>query len=144
MFKNVLLSNPTLAIKTGSSAVVKHNAFQFLSNWVLKIKGAGDAPALSGSIADDYKMVCALYITASGTLAWDYSDAIALADDVKVNEVITQKRALRGAEGLLVGFVVIINETWSAFTLNTTALDVANSTVYYVNAYGLTKQEDTL
>lgn len=111
MFKNVLLKTPNLAIKAGSSALVKHDAFQFLSNGVLKVKTAGDAPALSGTIADDYKKVCALYITAGGTLAWDYSDAIALADDVKVNEVITQKRQLRGTEGLLVGFVVIINET---------------------------------
>lgn len=47
MFKNVLLSNPTLAIKAGSSAVVKHNAFQYLANGVLKTKAAGDAPALS-------------------------------------------------------------------------------------------------
>jgi hypothetical protein len=44
----------------------------------------------------------------------------------------------------LVGFVVIINETGSAFTLGTTALDVANSTVYYYNAFGLTKQDETL
>lgn len=144
MFKNVILSTPTLAIKTGSSALVKHAAFQYLANGVLKVKTAGDAPALSGSIADDYKMVCALYITASGTLSWDYSDAIALADDIKVNEVITQKRQLRGTEGLLVGFVVIINETGSAFTLGTTALDVANSTVYYYNAFWLTKQTETL
>lgn len=144
MFKNVLLKTPNLAIKAGSSAVVKHDAFHFLVNGVLKAKAAGDAPALSGSIADDYKMVCALYITASGTLAWDYSDAIALATDINVNQVIAQKRQLRGTEGLLVGFIVIINETGSAFTLGTTALDVANSTVYYTSAFGLTAQDETL
>lgn len=144
MFKNVLLSTPTLAIKTGSSPTVKHVAFQYLVNGVLTVKAAGDAPALSGSIADDYKMVCALYITSAGTLAWDYSDAIALADDINVNQVIAQKRSLRGTEGILVGFVVIINETGSAFTLGTTALDVSNSTVYYYNAFGLTKQDETL
>jgi len=144
MFKNVLTKNPNLAIKTGSSALVKHDAFQFLYNGVLYAKGAGDAPALSGSIADDYKMVCALYITTAGTLAWDYSDAIALATDINVNKVIQQKRSLAGTEGLLVGWVVIINETGSAFTLGTTALDVANSTVYYANAFGLTAQDDVL
>lgn len=144
MFKNVLLANPTLAIKAGSSAVVKHNAFQFLVNGVLTVKAAGDAPALSGTIADDYKKVCALYITDAGTLAWDYSDSITLASDINVNDVITQKRSLRGTEGLLVGFVVIINETGSTFTLGTTALDVANSTVYYYNAFGLTQQDNTL
>lgn len=89
-------------------------------------------------------MVCALYITTAGTLAWDYSDAIALATDINVNKVIQQKRSLAGTEGLLVGWIVIINETNSAFTLGTTALDVANSTVYYANAYGLTEQDEVL
>jgi hypothetical protein len=45
---------------------------------------------------------------------------------------------------MLVGWVVIINETASAFTLGTTALDVANSTVYYASAFGLTAQDDVL
>jgi hypothetical protein len=102
MFKNVITKNPNLVIKTGSSALVKHDAFQFLYNGVLYAKGAGDAPALAGSIADDFKMVCALYITTGGTLAWDYSDPIALATAVDVNKVIQQKRSLYATEGLLV------------------------------------------
>lgn len=144
MFKNVICKNPNLAIKTGSSALVKHDAFHYLINGKEYPKTAGDAPALSGSIADDYKMVCVLYITAAGTLSWDYSDAIALADDINVNQVIAQKRSLRGTEGIVVWWVTIINETGSAFTLWTTALDVASSTVRYSNAHGLTKQDETL
>lgn len=144
MFKNTITKNPNLAIKTSSSAVVKHDAFQFIYSGVVYAKGAGDAPALSGSIADDFKMVCALYITTDGTLSWDYSDPIALATPINVNTAIQQKRSLAGTEGILVGWVVIINETGSAFTLGTTALDVANSTVYYANAFWLTEQSDVL
>lgn len=116
MFKNVILANPTLAIKTGSSALAKHNAFQYLVNGKLKVKGAGDAPALTSTISDDYKKVYFLYIDGAGTLTWDVSDPIALADDININALREQKLSLRDAGGLLVGWVVVINETGSTFT----------------------------
>lgn len=140
MINNGLLTTPTLAIKTGTSPTVAHAAFRYNVNGVLKAKGAGDAPALAGTVADDFKLVCALYITAAGTLVWEYSDPIALADDVDVRKAAQSKRSLLGTEGILVGYVVVINETGSVFTLATTALDVANSTVYYINAFGVLEQ----
>lgn len=140
MINNWLLTTPTLAIKTGSSALVKHVAFRYAVGGVLKAKTAGDAPALSGTIADDFKMVCALYINAAGTLSWDYSNPIALATDIDLKKAGQTGRSLLGTEGILVGYVVIINETGSAFTLGTTALDAASTTVYYVDAFGVLEQ----
>lgn len=140
MLNNWILANPTLAIKTSSSAVVKHSAFQYVVNGVLKVKTAGDAPALSGTIADDYSKVCALYITADGTLSWDYSESVALADDIEIKKLVQAKRSLDGAEGILVGWVIITNETGSTFTGGTTALDTVSLTVYYHNAFGILEQ----
>lgn len=145
MFKNVLLANPTLAIKTGSSALAKYSAFSYLANGVFKTVAAADAPALSGAVlATAYTRVAILYITAWGTLAWDYSDDVANTADLDLNKIVTQKRSLRGTEGVLVGYVIIKNATGSNFTPGTTALDTASLTVTYINAYGLTEQEKAL
>lgn len=145
MFKNVLLANPTLAIKTSSSALVKYSAFSYLANGVFKTVAAADAPALSGSVlATAYTRVAILYITAWGTLAWDYSDDVANTADLNIVKLAAQKRALRGTEWLLVGYVVIKNATGSNFTPGTTALDTASLTVTYINAYGLTPQDETV
>lgn len=144
MFKNVILSNPTLVIKAGSSALAKHSAFQYLYRGVLTVKAAWDCPALTGTTADDYKRVYFLYINDGGTLSWDVSEQVPLATNIDINELRRNKLALDDEGQLLVGWLVVINETAANFVGWTTALDVANSTVYYHNVYGLVEQDTVL
>lgn len=144
MFKNTLLSNPTFVIKAGSSALAKHSAFQALINGKLVVKGAADLPAITSTIADDFKKVYFFYMNAAGTVTIDASDAVALAADIEINTLRNNELALRDAGGVLLGWVVVINESGSTFTGGTTALDAANVTTYYHNAFGLTPQDVAL
>jgi len=126
--------------------MAKHAAFQYTINNKFYTKAAADCPALTGtSIADDKARVFTVTIDTAGTTAIYASDEVdfdANFDLSKlVNETINSSSAVSSGE-LPVGFIVVINETGSAFTGGTTALDAANVTTYYINNFGVVNWVD--
>lgn len=97
MFKNVLLSTPTLAIKAGGSALAKYSAFQYLYNGVLKTAAAADCPALSGVTTTAYSRVYFFYINAAGTVTVDVSDQVLTSADLNINQLRNNELSLRDA-----------------------------------------------
>jgi len=144
--KNVLLSTPTLAIKAWSSALAKHSAFQYLLNWAFYAKAAADCPALTGTIADDYGAIYTFTINSSGTTAVYKSAAFAKTAAFNLGNLYKANfqgatNALLGTGEVIIGWLVVINDSGSTFTGGTTALDTASVTTYYINAFGLTPQD---
>lgn len=141
MFKNVLIDNPTLAGTAVTTPSV--SAFRYLSWGILRSKGSGACPAITGNnIASGNARVFALYINDAGTFTWDASDEFVNTAPINLNTVVSNKRNLRGSEGILVGYMII--SCAAAFTAGTTNLNAANITTTYVNAYGLTQQDDSI
>lgn len=141
MFKNVLIDNPTLAGTAVTTPSV--SAFRYVSGGVLRSKWAWACPAITGSdIASGNARVFALYINEAGTFTWDASDQFVNTAPINLTTVAANKRNLRGNEGILVGFMII--SCAAAFTAGTTNLNAANITTTYINAYGLTQQDDGL
>ena len=153
--ENTIFKDVGLAIKTTSSPIVKFaNSFVAKAGGILSaVKAAGDCPGLEASLAaggaastnlaDDKVRVYTLFAAVSPTdgaitLSWRHSadfgltDVIQFCEDVNLgNKDDDMKYKAR------VGFVIIKNETGSAFVPGTTALDTANLTVTYISALGV-------
>lgn len=99
----------------------------------MQLVAAGDCPALAGgNLATAYTRVCMLEVdTTTGTDAWKYSSDIANGA-LSISDFPTLD-----VGNVLIGFVIIYNATGSNFVPATTALDVANLTVTYVQATDL-------
>ena len=120
----------TLVIKAGSSAIVKSSsAIACLVNGISVTKTANtDMAALVGTIATLKSAAWAFYVDSAGTLttsaktadADNATAAAALLPDIPAGK-------------LQLGYVVVVNGTAADFIGGTTALDVALSTVTYVN-----------
>lgn len=136
--KNVALASAGMAIKTSSSALAKTvNAFNYtIDGNIIGAKGAGDLPALTGiNVADGYTTCITVSINSSGTFSLTESIADQLTSGLTGIFPISALGVVP-AGNALVGYIVIKNATGSVFTGGTTALDVSNLTVTYLNAVG--------
>lgn len=145
-FKNVVLTTPTLAIKAGSSALAKHSAFQFLCNGLFYAKGAADCPALTGTIPDDYGVIYTFTVDSAGTTAIYRSDTFAKTAAFNFSNLFKEQfqdgtNALLWTNEVIIGWLVLINDSGSNFVGGTTALDTASVTTYYINNFGLSPQD---
>lgn len=128
-----MLSNAGLAIKAGSSAIVKAGtAFAALAAGSPVHKAANtDMAALVGTLATAKSAVWAFYIDAAGTLTTSAKSADAASDAAAI--------ALLPAtpdDKAMIGFILVNNATGSNFVGGTTALDTASLTVTYFNTTG--------
>jgi len=134
-FSLQFLINPTLAIKTGSSALVKSsNAFQVLvANTVVNV-AASDMPALTGTIPTAYTSTYAFQVDSAGALTVVKGNNVLTATGLSLSDLPATDR-----NKVTIGLVTVVNATGSTFTGGTTALDTASLTVYYsnVNVSGL-------
>ena len=155
---NQCLANPGLAINAGSATIVKYaNTFTFKANGRLSpsITSAA-APALTGatlvapypngtastvgSLATGYQRTYTLIgtlaingtATVTPTFSWFVSpDTVNNTDVANVGTVYNPNQSNQ----CVIGYVVVNNNTGSAFVPGTTALDASNLTVTYVNNY---------
>lgn len=151
--ENCVLKNPGLAIKTGSSALVKYaNTFAAKANGIISVDTTtADAPALSASkgvnnvassnLADDYQRVYTLLASVNATTgvitcSWVHGNDFAVGRAPKTSDINFGNPENDDEKKAIVGFVVVKNETGSAFVPGTTALDVGSLTVQYIDAYG--------
>lgn len=165
---NNCTSNPGLAIKTGSSTVVKFaNTFFFKVNGRAMYIAAADAPALTtatrvlpypngtpvavGSLAFDdgtvdastascrvYTLVATSAQTEAGTVTMSW---LAGADFPKHRQALTSDFAQPNASNqVAVGWLYIKNESSALFVPGTTALDAAGITTVYTNNYAQSGQ----
>jgi len=131
---NVALDSAVLAIKAGSNADAKSNAFLYrIGGEVYKSAALAtiDLSASSGTLAlaDDNVACIAVDINAAGTVSTTVGTHVASTD------IADAKQPLLAADKARIGYIFVLNETASAFTIGTTVLDVANSTVMYVNCF---------
>lgn len=127
--ENQILINPTLAIKTGSSPIVKSsNDFLYTLNGSVYAKAASDMSAIPGTLATAYKKAYAFVIDSSGTITTVAGTAVSTS-----SAITSADMPVVPLNKTLIGLVVIVNATGSTFTGGTTALDTSNLTVYYTN-----------
>lgn len=130
-----IMINPNLQIKTASSPTVKsNNAFAYKIANKIYTKAAGDMPALTGTIADVSSAIYKFVINAAWTISVEKSD-----DVLNTSNLDTVNFAVDNEQGFghddweaVVGYVMIVNTSWGAFTWGTTALDAAWIAAYYI------------
>ena len=117
---NRLLNSGGLAIKAGSSAVVKTvNTVKVLVDGVLVSKAAADMAALVGTVAHDAFNVWVFTVNAAGTLASHQGTAGATLAEVVFPEITDGQVCL--------GFVIINPTGTGTFTGGSSALDGATT-----------------
>jgi len=131
----VVMTKAGLAIKTGSSAVVKAgSAILAMINGALVRKAANtDMAALAGTLATAKSAAWAFYIDASGTLTASAKTADSASHDAALALVPAAPAGLAQ-----IGIVVVDNATGSNFVGGTTALDTGSLTVTYYDTIGAT------
>lgn len=151
--ENCALKAAGLAIKTGSSALVKYaNTFAVKANGIISVDTTtADAPALSTSkgvnnaassnLADDYQRVYTLLAAVNATTGvitctWVHGDDFAVGRAPKTSDINFGNPENDDEKKAIVGFVIIKNETAADFVPGTTALDTGSLTVQYIDAYG--------
>ena len=151
--ENACLKAPGLAIKEGSSAVAKYaNTFAVKANGNISVDtSTADAPGLedskgprdaaSSNIADDYQRVYTLLAavnvtTGVITCTWVHGSDFAIGRVAKTSDINFGNAENDDELKAVVGFIVITNETGAVFIPGTTVLDVANTTVQYIDNYG--------
>jgi len=151
--ENVCLKAPGLAIKAGGSAVVKYaNTFAVKANSSISVDTTtADCPGLATSkginnvatsnIADDYQRVYTLLAavnvtTGVITCTWVHGADFAIGRAAKMSDINFGNPENDDELKAVVGFVVIKNETAAVFIPGTTVLDIALSTVQYIDNYG--------
>lgn len=155
---NVCVSAPGLAIHGSASTVVKYaNTFQFKSNGRLSDSiTTADAPGLDkatliapypGGVASKpgalaagfyriYTLVADLPQTGAETPTVTYSWLSSADFDETADQPNLDNAALPDkATSCAIGFVIVVNDTTSAFTPGTTALDASNLNVTYMDNY---------
>ena len=116
LFRSQLLKSGTLAIKAGSSAVVKNtNACTYLINGKLVQKAASDMAALSGTVTNATFNVYCFYADSAGSLTSAMGTAGATLATVVFPAIPVGKCQL--------GFVIINPTGTGNFVGGTTALD---------------------
>ena len=137
-FAEQLLINPTLAIKTGGSALVKSsNAFTCVVGGKIIAKAAGDMPALTGTIPTAYTSAYSFFIDTAGTITVVKGNNVLTTDGLTTSDLFPQDSTTglssKPDGKLCIGMIVVVNAIGSTFTGGTTALDTASLTVYYSN-----------
>lgn len=132
-YSSLALSSAGLAIKAGSSAIVKTgaSAAYFLANGVLqKISAATDMAALSGTVTNAKFNVYCFFIDTAGTVTSQMGTEGATLAAVKFPQFPLKKA--------LIGFVIINPTGTGNFVGGTTALDDATvvPNAVYVNPLG--------
>ena len=128
--KNQFVLTPaTLVIKAAEGVVPKStSAFSVLVAGVVQSKSANtDMAALSGTLATAKACLFVFYIDSAGTLT-----TVKTSDEAAAIAAIAALPALP-ANKVRIGYLVVANATGSNFVGGTTALDVADLTVTYVN-----------
>jgi hypothetical protein len=151
--KNCMMTAPGLAIKTGSSALVKHsNTLMCKANGIIGTPLAtADCPALSTSLGRNGAAITniptlkARYFTLLATvnqttsaivLSWVHGDDFSEITDIGRTKYINDRNLTDMKNVVVVGYVCIINGTAADFIPGTTLLDVALSAVVYQDAFG--------
>lgn len=151
--ENVCLKSPGLAIKAGGNAVVKYaSTFAIKANGVISVDTTtADAPGLEDSlgrlgvatsdIADDFQRIYTLLgavnkTTGVITFTWVHGDDFAIGRAPKTEDINYGNSGSDDFLKVVIGHVWIKNETGAVFIPGTTVLDVGNSTVQYIDAYG--------
>ena len=150
--ENGAMTAAGLAIKTGSSAVVKHaNTIMCKANGIVGTpKATADCPSLStsksagpngGSAVTNIPTLKARYFTlladvnnttSAVTLSWVHGPDFSEITDIGRTQYIERGDIAKA----IIGYVCIINGTAADFIPGTTALDVALSAVVYQDAFG--------
>lgn len=127
------LASAGLAIKAGSSAVVKYTIPILAMVAGLGVRKAiGDMPALAGTLATAKSAAWAFYIDGSATLTTSAKTADVNTHDLALAAALA---AVNPAKAL-VGILVLDNATGAPFVGATTALDVGSLTATYYNITG--------
>ena len=132
-FSSMALSSAGLAIKAGSSAIVKTGATDqyLIANGIMrKITAATDMAALSGTVANATFNAYSFFIDSAGTVTSQMGTAGAT--------LVTMKLAPQPQGKALIGFVIINPTGTGDFVGGTTALDdgTVTPTAVYVNPVG--------
>ena len=127
-----------LAIKTGSSAdALTANLVSYFigqTKYTLAAQATVDTSAATGggglTLADDSGCAIIVRVNAAGTVSLQIGahSGTAVWNDIAIPEIDFSTYAV-------VGIIYILNETASDFTIGTTALDVAGSTVVYQDTF---------
>jgi hypothetical protein len=124
---NFALTSGALAIKAGSSAIVKSvNTIYAIFDGVIAKKAAGDMPAISGTINDAKKGIVFFTMQSDGTLT-------ARSGGFNVSTLAGCVAPVIPSGEVAIGAVLIENGTGSDYVGGTTALDAASLTVTYFN-----------
>lgn len=130
--QNRVVQQATLAIKAGSSAIVRTTTpLLYKVGDELLRKAAGDLSALVGTLATAKSAAWAFYIDGSGTVTTAAKTADATTHDAALALVTAPP-----VGKIMFGVVVIDNATGSNFVGGTTALDVGSLTVTYYSTSG--------
>jgi len=131
LYKTQVLSSAGLAIKAGSSAIVKQgSAYAVVVNGVLVAIAANtDTAALTGAnVATATSNIYLLAIDATGTTTWYPGVAGATVGAIALPTIPFNVA--------VVGGILVQNATGSNFVPGTTALDTGSLTVTYLNNVG--------
>jgi hypothetical protein len=133
---NVALQAAGLAIKAGGSAVLKAgNTFLYSIDGNVYSKTAADLAALTGiTVEAGYKAVVSVFLNASGTASYVKSAEMLVATQLTTASFASEQNAKA-----LIGRFIVSNATASTqFVGGTTALDLTNVTVTYLDVTSVT------
>ena len=131
---SLVLTKAGLAIKAGSSAIVKAvSSFAAVASGVIVRKAVNtDMAALVGTLATAKSAAWAFYIDSAGTLTTSAKTA-----DLNTHALAIAALPTTPLDKALIGWIVVDNATGSNFVGGTTALDTGSLTVTYYDSVGM-------
>ena len=153
--ENCMLKAPGLAISIGGSALVKYaNTVMCKANGIIGAPvTTADCPSLATSLGRNgaaitniptlkaryFTLLATVNQTTSAvTFSWVHGDDFSEISDIGRVIYINDRNMTDMKNVAIVGYVCIINGTAADFIPGTTVLDVALSSVVYVDAFGFT------